>query len=268
MSEPTAPRNPDEERARAVLAALRTHPQRPSAALRADARKSLLGLSGARRNKLALRWRALALAAATLAIALVGWHLLRETTPWSVLAGTGSGEIQIDGTRFAVADRPRWSALVRPGAIVSTGPGVELELTCGDAILLVITEKTAVTVPDEPGRYVGRTSTLRLDRGEIRATTGPGFPGMEFRVEAKEASAAMTGTTIAVIRNDQGTCLCVLEGSAALAVPNAEPVPVTPAQRRLVFGDGAPPRTEAILDMERMKLQMLRDRAGTVFIAR
>ena len=265
MSDDTPHIDPHEERARQALRGLRDHPARPSPAARADARRMLLGDRSNRTARRRTQVMKVLAAAALLLAAVATWHSLRQTVPWEVLAITGDGEVRIDGRRFAVADRDRWEPLVRPDALVAVSDGVDLELLCGDAVLLVITGGSTVTLPEEPGRTLARSSTVYLRSGEVRATTGPGFPGMELRIQASEADAAVTGTTIAVIQNDDGTCLCVLEGSATLEAEAGREVRVPPGRRRVVFKDRRAPTSEAILDMERMKLEMLRDRAATVF---
>ena len=90
--------------------------------------------------------------------------------------------------------------------------------------------------------------------------TGRRFTGRRLRVELPDAAVEISGTTFAVIRNAEGSCVCVLEGTVTMRDATGT-AGVMPLHRRVVPPRGEPPRDEPIRTMERMKLEMLRNQA-------
>ena len=73
----------------------------------------------------------------------------------------------------------------------------------------------------------------------------------------------VTGTTLAVICEDQGTCVCVFEGTVRVGARGAAPEAVTNGRRRFVFHDGRPPESAEIRVVERAELGRFRERRGS-----
>ena len=69
------------------------------------------------------------------------------------------------------------------------------------------------------------------------------------------------GTTLAVFRLPDASCVCVFEGEVAMLGGGHDDT-VDAGTRRTVYRDGRPPLLEPIRPMETMKLSMLRDQAA------
>jgi ferric-dicitrate binding protein FerR (iron transport regulator) len=94
---------------------------------------------------------------------------------------------------------------------------------------------TDLTLPASAGRWFGRATRASVANGEVRITTGTGFHGARLAVETPEAMVQVTGTTLAVICEPTGTCVCVLEGSVRVAAQaGGAGVPVSEGHRRYV----------------------------------
>ena len=198
-------------------------------------------------------------AAAACVIALAT-TFLNSGPAWRVATVTGAGELCVDGRPVTPGALGSPAARLRPGATLEVPDSVQVDLELPGLALLLVVGGSKVTVPGSPGRWFARTLTSSLERGEVRGSTGPGFAGTRFTITTPEAQAGITGTTFAVIRNRDASCVCVLEGAVAMNA-GASTDTVRTGFRRSVFRDGRPPLLEAILPMETMKLTMLRDQA-------
>jgi hypothetical protein len=116
-----------------------------------------------------------------------------------------------------------------------------------------------------PHRWLRRTTVAAVERGELRGVTGRTFTGARLRVELPDAVVEVTGTVFAVLRNAEGSCACVLEGTVQM-LDAAGISDVPPLSRRVVPPHGEPPREEPIRSMEQMKLEMLRDQVQDLWI--
>ncbi len=231
---------------------------------RARVREGFVGrtLAGShRRTRDALRsWRAAPLAAAAaVAIAIAGIAWGNRGEPWRVVSSTGAGPVVVDGRTIWPADSATLSGAIHPGTRIRMPEGAQLDLSAAGTLLIQITAGTEVTVPPSPGRWWRRDVSGRIWVGELRVTTGPRFHGARLSVESPDARVNVSGTTIAVIRNSLGTCLCVFEGTARIAAAGRSSEPLGAGLRRQLFKDGRPPLTEPLRPMEQMKLSMLRD---------
>lgn len=201
----------------------------------------------------------LATAAAACVIALATAFL--NTGPaWRVASVTGTGELRVDGRPVTLIALGSHAARLRPGATLEVPDSAQVDLELPGLALLQVVGGSKATVPGSPGRWFARTMAFSLERGEARGSTGPGFAGTRFIITTPEAQARIAGTTFAVIRNRDASCVCVLEGGVAM-ITGASTDTVRAGFRRSVFRDGRPPLLEAILPMETMKLTMLRAQA-------
>lgn len=259
----TEPRTPEERRAREAVRALA--PPRAEPAFRERLKRDFVAGRVGERPVLELArprrrpaWRlALATAAAAL-LAVTVWGTDRGPG-WTVMATSGEGAVQVDGVAVALADREALARRLRPGTRLVVPAGAEVELASVAGMVVQVTAGTEVTLPGTPGRWLRRRIEGRVERGEIRVTTGSAFRGARLVVTTPEASVEVVGTTLAVIREPVGTCVCVYDGVVRVGALGAERVPVATGRRRFVFNDGRPPELADIRPMENTKLGMFRD---------
>ena len=197
-------------------------------------------------------------AAAAAALAFFSWA-----------AAPRSGWVVVDlhmADEVLVAGRPPViGAEVEEGAVQTT-PCSEVELSLQDRLRLRFLSDARADLPPGPGRWFGRSRTLRVDKGEVYGSTG-GAP-LDFRlwIETDETRAVLAGTTFAVIRLEDATCLCLYDGRISFLPRGAETAIELPVgQRVFIYNDSRPLRFEPLDGRERMKLQMLDEatRAGT-----
>lgn len=205
--------------------------------------------AGPRRLPLAVFGGAAALAA-LLAVYVVG-HQPRAA--WMV-----TEVVEGPGVRIA-AGEPEPGEEVFAGTM-ATGDSSEFEIQLGDLLRLRLLPGSAIELPPSPGRWFGRERTLHLTAGEVFGTTGGRPLDFTLRVETPEAAVTLTGTTFAVLRDDDVTCICLFEGSLHVEPKTgADPVPFAPGHRMLVYRDGRAPQIDPLPARERMKLGMMRD---------
>lgn len=136
-----------------------------------------------------------------------------------------------------------------------------MEILCNGHLVVQLTPSTEMTVPAPPRRWFGRAATASFHGGEARILTGPRFRGSRLTVVTDEARVEVTGTTLAVIRDAEGTCVCVFEGAVAVGARGDEPERVATGLRRFHYKGSRPAATLPIDDMENAKLSMFQDRA-------
>lgn len=204
------------------------------------------------------RLRLLAWAAALILATGIGLERANRGEAWVVREGSASGWVHVDGRALRAADTEALSRMQLGGASVTTDSEAEIRLESGEALVLVITPGSSVQLPEPPRRYWSRTARARLERGELRGTTGSAFRGARLAVELPEASAEIRGTTFALIADGEGSCACAFEGDVRLR-DSAGWRRLEPGRRRLVPPRGGPTLEEPLRPMERMKLEMLRD---------
>ena len=208
-------------------------------------------------------WKIWALAAS--AILMLGGvsAIANRGEPWTVGATSGVGVVHIDGQAIDVTD-PHLAAALVPGAVVTTDAQAELELMSEGTIALVVTPETTLRLPAVPGRWFHRSVRASLERGELRGRTGDRFAGARLQVDVPDATVEISGTTFAVLRNAEGSCVCVLEGTVSMQNRDGT-FAVAPTRRRVVPPGGGASRDEPLRPMEAMKLEMLRDRTREIW---
>ena len=206
------------------------------------------------------RWRLWTAAAVVLiAVSAVVVFSVRDAG-WTVIASEGAGTVRVDGRPMAAIDTVRLAAALGPGTLIETDARTELRLVSADTLALVVTANSVVRLPAVPGQWWTGSAPAVVARGELRGVTGRRFTGRRLRVELPDAAVEISGTTFAVIRNAEGSCVCVLEGTVTMRDATGT-AGVMPLHRRVVPPRGEPPRDEPIRTMERMKLEMLRNQA-------
>lgn len=194
----------------------------------------------------------IAVMAALLAVAIFG---RTPTEEWIVL----------DVVNPAGVEAPAGSELVKggrmePGNIV-LAEGTELELQLGDRLRFRMMPGTGLELPEGPGRWFNRDRELTLASGEIYGTTGGNKLGFPLDFQTDELTANLTGTTFAVFRTPEASCVCLWEGGITVTptAEGAKPTVLPPKRRIWIFKDGRPAEVMPLSDMETMKLQMTAD---------
>ncbi len=256
MSRDPEDRTPEEGRVEEILKGLPSVAADPEfrERLRAEFRS---GQVAGRRGGKRWPWAAAASVVIAAGAAIV---FFESGSAWTVIVTGEAGSVVVDGRRFDAADSQEFADLLLPGALLETDARTELQLVRDDTIALVVTPDTAMRVPAVPGRWLSRTTSATVERGEVRGVTGKRFAGARLRIELPDASVNVTGTVFAVFRNAEGSCVCVLEGLVEMQDATGV-VGVAPLRRRVIPPHGEPPREEPIRPMEQMKLEMLRDQA-------
>jgi ferric-dicitrate binding protein FerR (iron transport regulator) len=181
---------------------------------------------------------------------------------WVLHRVTDVGQVLLDGR--PLNQERDLGVRLRPGALLTTSGDAEADLACGDLAVLRVPSGTELAVPTPLGRWFRRSSTCELRRGEARVATTSHFVGAKLSIRTNLAVIEVTGTTLAVFAGQDSTCLCVLEGSATMIDRGGTRSSVAAGNRVTLFQDARAPRREAILPMERMKLQMMRDDAAAI----
>lgn len=204
-----------------------------------------------------LAWR-LALVPAALAAVAVVAVLANRGPDWTVLSTAGDGVAIVDRRPIPLGHGDELQRRLRPGARLTVPEGSEIEIASTGHLVVQITAGTEFTVPASPGRWFGRRVTGAMRHGEIRVTTGPAFAGARLRMDTPEAAVEVTGTTLAVICEPAGTCVCVFDGVVSVAARGGSTERVSQGRRRFVFNDGRPPELAGIRPAEIQKLDDFR----------
>ena len=232
-----------------------------TAEARGRARRKAAPVRGLSPRSRAPVWVAAAAAAAALLTIVIG--TLNQGQKWMVTGVRGEGTVSVDGQPVSLSDRTTLNRLLVPGAEVKLPDGVEIDLVTGGTMALQLTRRAEMTLPPPPARWINRRTEIHVRYGDIRVTTGPKFQGSRLEVITPDADVDVTGTTLAVIVQTNGTCCCVLEGEArvgrmAAGVPT-DMQPVTSGRLRFIWKGNRPPSFDHMRDMERIKLAEFRD---------
>lgn len=207
------------------------------------------------------RWRVVAIGATTLAAAGVAIVLtsVDRTEPWIVVPERADGTILVDGRPIPTGNAEAIARALRPGVRIATEQGTQVEFASEGQMVLQATPGTEFTLPAPPARRRNREIRTHVLGGELRVTTGVGFRGARLTVLTDEATIEVTGTTLAVIRGPDSTCVCVFEGVVQASPRGGAVAPIPAGTQQYFFADGRPTEVHDINDMERAKLGMFRD---------
>jgi ferric-dicitrate binding protein FerR (iron transport regulator) len=201
-------------------------------------------------------WVAAGAAAAAAIVLVVG--TLNQGPDWWVTGVRGEGMMTVDGQPVALTDRDAMRRLLVPGAEIALPKGAELDLCSDGTVALQLSTGASITLPPPPARWIGRDMELHARAGEIRFTTGPRFPGVDLWVHTPIAAIEVTGTTLAVIVQGNGTCVCVLEGTAKVGkLADGLPTdmqPVTGGNLRFIYKGDRPSAMDEMRPWERTRL--------------
>ncbi|HEX5032110.1 MAG TPA: hypothetical protein VFX78_11710 [Candidatus Eisenbacteria bacterium] len=212
------------------------------------------------------RFTAVLAAAAAIAVAvgIVG----NRGPQWRVLQVVGTGFVQADGEPIPVERAELLAQRIHPGVELVLPETASLAIAAGSDLAMEILPGTRLTIPPAPPRWFFRKSEFFARGGELRLTTGPTFQGAKLEVHTADAMIQVKGTTLAVIMEPTGTCVCVLEGEVMVGARgvSAGPegsggdamMPVTSGQRGYVFRDGRTPERAEIRPTELVALAKFR----------
>jgi ferric-dicitrate binding protein FerR (iron transport regulator) len=178
---------------------------------------------------------------------------------WTLLEAAGTGEVVIDGDAIPIHRADLLAERIKPGVEVEVPATGTLEILSPKTLLVELTPGTKLTIPPPPPRYFNRNAELWTRAGLLRLTTGPSFSGARLDLHTPDAVTRITGTTIAVIMEPMGTCVCVLEGEVDVGPQSGGPMMAVGAGRRgYVFRDGRPLATDSIRETEMLSLARFR----------
>jgi ferric-dicitrate binding protein FerR (iron transport regulator) len=222
--------------------------------------RNVVPLRPARRTH-RVRWMA-GLAAATAMMILT--LALNQAPRWTALPSAGSGTLLVDGVALPIHDTAGLTRRLRPGSRLVLQSTQDLDLVSSGLLALQLSPGTEIVLPTPPGRWFGRAARGSVDHGHLRLTTGRHFDGSRLALTTPDATVHVTGTTLAVIAEPQGTCVCVLEGMAHVR-PHRGTMTSVPAGTRCEVAHGEPSsHSGEIRVAERPKLLDLRDRLKSV----
>jgi ferric-dicitrate binding protein FerR (iron transport regulator) len=210
-------------------------------------------------------WAALAGSAALLLIVIQGAN---RGPRWQVTSIAGQGVAIVDGLPVPMNHLDEMRKRVGAGARLRVPPGCQVELMSPGHMIVEVMGGTDATVPGVPGRWFWRTVEGEVNAGELRITTGSAFHGARLAIATPSAQIEVTGTTLAVICEPEGTCVCVFDGVVRVGPKAGAMESVEHGKRRYVFNDGRDPESASIRDAELEPLGELKDRRGEMMEGR
>jgi len=199
-------------------------------------------------------WTALPIAA----VLIVSFLVADRGPAWRLHAVEGSGEVTMDGTQIVAGGDMRFGDEVA----MSTGDDTGLQIASEGILLLDIAPHSEVVLPRAPRRLLRRTMTARVNSGELRVKSGPGFSGRRLVVETDEGRTVVIGTTISVYKGADFTCVCVLEGIARIGRDQDHLDAIPAGMRKVMFADGRAPLVTEIEPHHKADLELFEQSAG------
>jgi len=201
-------------------------------------------------------WILAPLAAAAALLVVVA---LDRGPAWRVTHVSGEGIAIVDQTPVPLNHVEEMSSALHAGARVRVPDGAEIEITAGTELVVRMMSGTDAIVPPTPSRWLHRRVTGRIEHGQWRITTGPRFAGARLEVETPHADIEVSGTTLSVICEPTGTCVCVFEGRVRVGHTPRDRVSVEAGHLRYVWADGGPPKDAGIRPIENEQLGKFRE---------
>lgn len=208
------------------------------------------------RRRFGRRWSLVALPAIAAALAI--FFLGGGDPRWQLEDVRGVGDITVAGRTVASTDRTGVADLIEPGARFEVPAGVELDIVLDGVMVIGVAGPAAFTLPLNP-REAPFAYEAVVESGEVRFKSGPEFAGRRAVLRTTEGTAVVTGTAVAVYKNAEVTCVCVLEG-AVMVGRDADHMNEIPAgMRKVMFADGSEPKIvpiepghrDGLIDFER-----------------
>jgi hypothetical protein len=201
------------------------------------------------------RWT---LAVAATLIALASILELNQPPAWRVIGGHGDGIATIDDRAVPLGHTHDLDRSIHAGAHVTLPMDCDLELEAPGTARLQIVAGSDIVVPGVPGRWFLREAFGEVKSGEVRITTESRFHGATLALTTPETHVLVSGTTLAVICEPTGTCVCVLEGVVRIG-GSAHAMSLIPGgMRAYVYADGRPLERTTMRETEVPALNALR----------
>lgn len=158
------------------------------------------------------RWLAWSLPLA----AAVAWLLVLPSldagASWQVMRA-GTPTVTLDGKVYPCDDLSPLQAALHPGCRITLTTDGRFEVQDPGRLTLQLNGAVEFTLPTVSRRSLGRTLESEIaGEGTLRVATGPQFAGQRYRIRGEGVDLTVTGTTFTVIRSQDETCICVLDG--------------------------------------------------------
>jgi hypothetical protein len=269
MSAPETGRTPAERAAAEAVGALSS--PRPDSAYRAQVARAFASgtlTSRVRSRPLLLRTSVWAPVAAAAAALVVVAFAMNRGPDWQVLGVLGDGQAMVNGVAIPLHS-PELSRAVRRGAHVVLPPRTAVDLVApGQLAARLMTGAdygADVVLPAAPNRWWNRATRGRVSLGNTYMKTGPRFHGALLAMDTPEATAHITGTSFAVLRDSlAGTCVCVMEGRVSVSYEQGRETVQVPAGKRCICPPEGEAEIEPILDYSEHALHKLGEKAGAL----
>ncbi len=157
-------------------------------------------------------------AVAASALAIFGSRT-SDTLRWAPVAGhLPLSPVTVDGrsvgpAEFAIA----FANGTVPHTLVTGTDAVWLQL--GERMVCELAPGSEAELGPLP--YDGSSLVIAARKGTLRVCTGEEFVGSKLDVKTPDFDLAITGTSFAVDIDDEGTCVCCLEGRVVMKAPAA-----------------------------------------------
>lgn len=201
-------------------------------------------------------------AALAVAACLVLAFLVLDRGPdWQVTRTGGQGSVLVGNRMVPLSDVATLSAALARGGRIRLPASGTLELVAPGSIAMSLAEGSEVVIPRAPGRWFGRSVRAEVRNGEAFITTGRRFSGSHLTVTTDEATVEVVGTTFAVLRHPEGTCVCVMDGRVRVSPAGESVIEVGAGLRRFCYPRGSARTSESapILGYSEKVLHQLRD---------
>lgn len=231
---------------RTAQEAVRTLPrERPDAAFRAQLRHEFsTGRIGRRRERLPQGpWfaRPAVLVPLAAGVALAIGLQLNRGPDWRVVAANGDGRVWVGERAYTSSESAALARAIQRGGRVRVEGATTLDLVSEGMASVAIGPDAEVLLSAPPNRVWGRAMRAHVTKGNTYFTTGARFRGASLAVTTADAQVLATGTSFAVLKFADATCVCVMEGHVHVGVagaPAADATDVPEGMRRVVTADG------------------------------
>jgi len=159
---------------------------------------------------------------------------------WQLEEVRGTGTVTANNVTVDAADSEAVANLIAPEARISVPAGVQLDIVLDGVMVVGLAGPADFTLPANPqDKHFAYQATVY--EGEFRVKTGPKFPGNEMLLLTTEGRVEITGTSIAVYKDAEVTCVCVLEGTAMIGKDRDHLDAIPAGMRKVMFADGSDP---------------------------
>jgi hypothetical protein len=179
--------------------------------------------------------------AAAAAAVIVAGLVLGRSSDYRLVASEGAGVAMVNDAAIPMDHAAELARALRRGGHVVVPKGATIDIAAPGVLAMTLSGGSDVVVPPAPPRIGERHAQGRVTLGDLFIATGPDFHGATLDVVTSEANAHVTGTSLAVLRDEfDGTCVCVMNGVVAVTANGEAPVKVPAGMRIVVPIEGRP----------------------------